>query len=249
MIINLFELCSGARLTYNYYRFGGVSRDLPAEFIPQLNDFLEIFPGKINEYEELLVKNIIFMERTKGMGILPLDMAIDYGVSGPNLRASGLKWDLRREVPYSLYSEFPQSGGGPGERSLGGDGMEGSELLQFEVDEHVMSISQHDHHDKRSSLFGMLLPPYPDLMNAASPLLHDLDRSAYSIAEQGIGVHETVVDRLVTAARRHRLTAGLVDLLADRAAPPIARERAYGMLAAELAAASTRSAHSSGLAA
>lgn len=106
LILNLFEMLCGARLTYNFMRIGGVSRDLPPGFIEKVREFLQIFKPCIKEYEDLLLNNVIYINRVKGMGVLPLDLAIANGVSGPNIRAAGLEWDLRRKIPYSVYPEL-----------------------------------------------------------------------------------------------------------------------------------------------
>ena len=95
-ILDMFEMTCGARLLYNYMWIGGVSHDLPKGFVEP----------KIEEYNNLLTYNKIFIERTADIGVLPADVAISYGVSGPNLRASGVKWDLRREESYSIYERF-----------------------------------------------------------------------------------------------------------------------------------------------
>lgn len=105
-ILDLFEMTCGARLTYNYMRIGGVSQDLPPGFREKAKDFLAYFRPCIKEYEDLLINNIIFQQRTRGVGVLPVDIAISYGVTGPSLRASGLRWDLRKDRPYSLYEEM-----------------------------------------------------------------------------------------------------------------------------------------------
>jgi NADH-quinone oxidoreductase subunit D len=105
-ILDLLEMTCGQRMTFNYYRVGGVSQDLPAEFIPQAKEFVQYFKPRVDEYEDILTNNPIFLERTKGIGVLPLKMAIDYSVSGPNLRGCGMKWDLRRNDPYSIYDRF-----------------------------------------------------------------------------------------------------------------------------------------------
>jgi NADH-quinone oxidoreductase subunit D len=106
LILDLFEMTCGARLTYNYMRFGGVSHDLPPAFIDKTRDFLVYFRPCIKEYEDLLVNNIIFQKRTRGIGILKAAAAIAHGVTGPNLRAAGMAWDLRRNCPYSVYQKF-----------------------------------------------------------------------------------------------------------------------------------------------
>jgi NADH-quinone oxidoreductase subunit D len=105
-ILDLFEMASGQRLTYNYMRVGGVSQDIPDEFLPALEKFLKEMPGWINEYDQLLKKNEILLARAKGVGILPKELAINIGASGPVLRASGVKWDIRRADPYSIYDRF-----------------------------------------------------------------------------------------------------------------------------------------------
>ncbi len=105
-IVDLFEMISGQRLLYNYMRIGGVSQDIPEEFLPALNRFIAEMPMFINEYNQLLAQNEVLLARCKGVGILTKDMAINIGASGPVLRASGVKWDLRRADPYSIYDRF-----------------------------------------------------------------------------------------------------------------------------------------------
>jgi len=105
-IVDLFEMVSGQRLLYNYMRFGGVSHDIPDEFLPALKKFINQMPGFIDEYDQLLAENEILLARTKGIGILPRELAINSSVSGPMLRASGVKWDIRNDDPYSVYNRF-----------------------------------------------------------------------------------------------------------------------------------------------
>lgn len=105
-VLDLLEMVCGQRMTFNYMRFGGVSRDLPPEFIPKAKEFIEYFKPRVDEYEYILTNNPIFLGRTKGVGILGKKTAIDCSVTGPNLRATGLKWDLRKEEPYSIYDRF-----------------------------------------------------------------------------------------------------------------------------------------------
>ena len=105
-VLDLLEMVSGQRMTFNYMRFGGVSKDLPPEFIPKTKEFIEYFKPRVDEYEYILTNNPIFLGRTKGVGILDKKTAIDYSVTGPNLRATGLKWDLRKDEPYSIYDRF-----------------------------------------------------------------------------------------------------------------------------------------------
>lgn len=105
-IIDLFEMVCGQRLTYNYMRIGGVSHDIPEEFLPALKRFIEEMPRFIDEYEQLLSQNEILLVRTKGVGVLPRETAVNIGASGPVLRASGVRWDIRKADPYSIYDRF-----------------------------------------------------------------------------------------------------------------------------------------------
>ena len=105
-ILSLFEMTCGARLLYNYIWVGGLSHDLHPDFVRQTRDFVTYFKPKIKELNDLLTYNKIFIDRTANVGILPLDTAINFGISGPMLRGSGLKWDLRKDDPYSVYYKF-----------------------------------------------------------------------------------------------------------------------------------------------
>jgi NADH-quinone oxidoreductase subunit D len=105
-ILSLFEMTSGARLLYNYIWVGGVSHDLHLDFIRLAKEFIVYFRPKVKELNDLLTNNRIFIERTANIGILPIDTAISYGITGPMLRGSGLKWDLRKDDPYSIYNKF-----------------------------------------------------------------------------------------------------------------------------------------------
>ena len=105
-IVDMFDMVCGQRLLYNYMRFGGVSHDIPDEFLPALTRFIDKMPGFIDEYDQLLAENEILLARTKGVGILPKDVAINIAASGPVLRASGVKWDIRKKDPYSIYDRF-----------------------------------------------------------------------------------------------------------------------------------------------
>jgi len=105
-IVDLFDMVCGQRLTYNYMRFGGVSQDVPEEFIPALKKFLKVMPGYMDEYDRLLAQNEILLARTKGVGVLSKELAINSSVSGPTLRASGVSWDIRKANPYCVYDRF-----------------------------------------------------------------------------------------------------------------------------------------------
>tara|TARA_X000001036_G_scaffold440129_1_gene494750 strand:+ start:15867 stop:17009 length:1143 start_codon:yes stop_codon:yes gene_type:complete len=105
-VLDLFEALCGARLLYNYIWPGGVSHDLPPKFIDRTIEFLDYFDEKYDEYNELLTGNPIFIERTADVGIIPADIGVNYGVSGPSLRGSGVDYDLRKTEPYSIYEKF-----------------------------------------------------------------------------------------------------------------------------------------------
>jgi NADH-quinone oxidoreductase subunit D len=105
-ILSLFEITCGARLLYNYMWVGGLSHDLHPDFIRLTKEFINYFRPKIDELNELLTGNRIFIDRTANVGVLPLDVAVNYGISGPTLRASGTDWDIRRVDPYSIYHKF-----------------------------------------------------------------------------------------------------------------------------------------------
>jgi NADH-quinone oxidoreductase subunit D len=105
-ILDLFNMVCGARLTYSYIRPGGVALDLTDEFVPACRTFADQMPARVDEYEALLTSNEVFVARTKGVGILKPDLAVDYSISGPNLRGSGVRYDLRRDAPYSVYERF-----------------------------------------------------------------------------------------------------------------------------------------------
>lgn len=105
-ILDLIELVCGQRMTFNYFRIGGVSRDLPDGFIKKAKEFVEYFKPRVDEYEDILTNNPIFLGRTKDIGILDQKTAINFSVTGPSLRGTGLKWDLRKDEPYSVYDRF-----------------------------------------------------------------------------------------------------------------------------------------------
>jgi NADH-quinone oxidoreductase subunit D len=106
MILDMFEMLSGQRMMTSYIRPGGVWRDLPEEFLPALNKFLDYFPGKIDDYERLLTQNPLWIDRTQGIGVIEPDVALAWGISGPSLRASGVNWDIRKATPYMGYEKY-----------------------------------------------------------------------------------------------------------------------------------------------
>jgi len=106
MILDIFEMVSGQRMMTTYFRPGGLWRDVPVEFEEAVRQFIRIFPKRIDEYESLLTKNPLFLERTKNIGVLSAKDAIRWGVTGPSLRASGIAHDLRKARPYSGYEQY-----------------------------------------------------------------------------------------------------------------------------------------------
>ena len=105
-ILKIFEAYCGARLTTHAFRIGGLQYELYDGFEEQVKAFCDYFPAKVDEYEILLTHNRIWLERTKNVGILKAEQAIDLAVTGPLLRASGVKWDIRKAMPYAAYEEF-----------------------------------------------------------------------------------------------------------------------------------------------
>lgn len=105
-ILRMLEWASGARLLYNYIWIGGLFYDLPVGFEERCSEFLKYIKPKLKELEDILINNKIFIGRTANVGVLPLDLAINCGVTGPMLRASGLRFDLRRVDGYSVYPEL-----------------------------------------------------------------------------------------------------------------------------------------------
>lgn len=105
-INDLIEALCGARLTYNYHRIGGVAFDMPAGWKDQVLTFLDHFESMLTEFDRLITYNEIYLKRLGSVAVIPREQAIDYGLVGPNLRGSGVDWDLRRDVPYGAYKDF-----------------------------------------------------------------------------------------------------------------------------------------------
>jgi NADH-quinone oxidoreductase subunit D len=105
-ILDIFELCSGQRMMTTYIRPGGLWRDVPVEFDAAVRNILKTFPRRVDEYEALLTRNPLMLDRTYGIGKLTGEECLTFGVTGPMLRASGVKWDLRKDRPYSGYEQY-----------------------------------------------------------------------------------------------------------------------------------------------
>jgi NADH-quinone oxidoreductase subunit D len=105
-ILDMFEMLSGQRMMGSYFRPGGVWRDLTPDFLPALEEFLDYFPPRVDDYERLLTKNPLWIDRTQGIGVVEPEDALAYGLSGPTLRGSGVNWDIRKAMPYSGYEQY-----------------------------------------------------------------------------------------------------------------------------------------------
>ncbi len=105
-ILRIFEMYSGQRMMTSYFRIGGLALEPPRGWQKRIKDFIDVFPSRVDEYEELLTNNRIWINRTQGVGVLPLEDMLDLGVTGPMLRAAGLRWDTRKAEPYSSYEKF-----------------------------------------------------------------------------------------------------------------------------------------------
>ncbi|MDD5435238.1 MAG: NADH dehydrogenase (quinone) subunit D [Nitrospira sp.] len=106
MVLDLFEMLCGARLTYNYMKIGGVRGDLPEGFKEKCREFVRLFLKRVDEYEGLLTGNRIWLKRNKGIGVVSAEDAVNLGLTGPSLRGSGVNWDIRKDEPYHVYDRF-----------------------------------------------------------------------------------------------------------------------------------------------
>jgi NADH-quinone oxidoreductase subunit D len=142
-ILELFEMTCGARLLYNYMWIGGLSHDIPHNFREKVNDFIKYFKPRIPMLNNLLSFNKIFIERTANVGILPPDVAINAGASGPSLRGSGVKFDLRKDDTYSIYNKFDfDVRVGTGEMGTLGDCWDRYIVRCYEMEESCKIIEQ-----------------------------------------------------------------------------------------------------------
>ena len=106
LVLDLFEMVTGVRMHTRYFQTGGLAEDIPPGFDAECRRFIDVMPKRVDEYEALFDNNVIFLERTRGVGLLSAEDAIALGQSGPMLRASGVNWDLRRNEPYLIYPEL-----------------------------------------------------------------------------------------------------------------------------------------------
>jgi NADH-quinone oxidoreductase subunit D len=142
-ILRMLEWTSGARMLYNYMWVGGLFYDLPVGFEDRCNEFVDYFSPKVDELEILLIDNKIFIDRTANVGVLPLNLAINNGVTGPMLRASGLRFDLRKVDAYSIYPELDfEIPIGTGKRGQVGDCWDRAWVRVAEMRESLKMIKQ-----------------------------------------------------------------------------------------------------------
>ena len=142
-IMNMLEWASGSRMLYNYIWVGGLFYDLPVGFEERCSEFVDYFRPKMDELNRLITENEIFVQRTANVGVLPLTTAVNYGCSGPVLRGSGLKWDLRKVDAYSVYPELDfDIPIGKGEMGTKGDCWDRFKVRVDEVEESLKIISQ-----------------------------------------------------------------------------------------------------------
>jgi NADH-quinone oxidoreductase subunit D len=142
-VLNIFEQACGARLLYNYMWVGGLSHDVPSNFQEKVKAFCKYFRPNIKELNDLLSLNKIFIERTANVGVLPAEVAINYACSGPVLRGSGVKWDLRKNDPYSIYDRFDfEIPTGKGEKGTVGDCWDRYMVRIHEMEQSINIIEQ-----------------------------------------------------------------------------------------------------------
>jgi len=106
MILGIYELVSGQRMMSSYFRVGGLAEDIPPDFVGRVREVLHVLPSRINDYESLLTENPIWNQRTRGIGKVDVDTALDLGLTGPALRAAGMAYDCRKASPYTGYDRY-----------------------------------------------------------------------------------------------------------------------------------------------
>jgi NADH:ubiquinone oxidoreductase subunit D len=105
LVLDLFEMLTGARQTVSYVRIGGLRHDAPRDFLEKCREFTELFPKRLEEYDTLIRENRIWLKRTKGIGVVTAEEAVSYGLTGATLRGSGVNYDIRKVEPYAAYDK------------------------------------------------------------------------------------------------------------------------------------------------
>ncbi len=168
-IMDLFEEVAGVRLLYNYIRVGGLAADLTPGWIEKAKDFITYFRPKINEYNDLFTYQKIFIERAANVGVITPEVAVSYGVTGPNLRGSGVPWDIRKNEPYSGYNRFDfEIPVGRGEMGTVGDCWDRYWVRVREMEESARIVEQAldrlpEEGDVRSAIPKTIKPPKGDV--------------------------------------------------------------------------------------
>jgi NADH-quinone oxidoreductase subunit D len=195
-IMELYEKISGARMTSNYFRVGGLSKDVYDGFEKDVQEIIDTFPGYFDTYEGLLTKNTIWLQRTIGNGVISAEDAIDAGITGPALRGSGVDWDLRRDNPYSGYEKYTFKVP-VGEKC---DTFDRYKVRFVEMREAVKIIDQALKSLKPGSILAddpqVCYPPKDSVYNSIEGLIHH-----FKIASEGFPVPEGEVYQSVEAPK------------------------------------------------
>lgn len=195
-VMQLYEKISGARMTSNYFRVGGLSADVYDGFEKDVREIVDTFPGHFDTYEGLLTKNTIWCQRTIGNGVISAEDAINYGITGPALRGSGVDWDLRRDNPYSGYEKYSFTVP-TGEKC---DTYDRYKVRLVEMREAVKIISQALADLKPGPVLAdapqVCYPPKENVYNSIEGLIHH-----FKIASEGFAVPEGEVYQSVEAPK------------------------------------------------
>jgi NADH-quinone oxidoreductase subunit D len=171
MILDIYEACGGQRMMTTYFRIGGLAHDLPPDFDKQVRKIIKVIPERLPDYENLLTRNEIFINRTRNVAVISAEDAINYGLSGPMLRGSGVNHDLRKDNPYSGYENFDF------EVALGqnGDAYDRYLLRLKEIREAIRIIEQSldgmPEGPYRAHVPGVVLPPKEDILYKMESLI------------------------------------------------------------------------------
>lgn len=226
IVLDIVEHITGGRLHPSWFRIGGTAHDLPQGWKAMVMDFVKMFPAMLKEYESAIHRNPIFLARVRGIGALTLDQAVDWGVTGPNLRACGIEWDLRKKAPYAAYQSFDfevptQDGGDCLARYL----VRFEEMRQsLSIIEQAASRMPEGRHTAADSRYG--LPDKGDALKDIESLIHHFVHTtrgptlpageAYAATESPRGEqgYHVISDGGVAAYRMRIRTPGFANLQA-----------------------------------